>query len=91
MRGTICGFNPDEQAEIVERLDEIKEYVKNTHSLSQEQMVAPGTCQVRRERRASRSPAPVYGDTPDRRTDQGLGASRSRLTLAWLRLARLRN
>ena len=33
-------FTPDEQAEIVKHLDEIKEYVKNTHSLSQDQMVA---------------------------------------------------
>jgi hypothetical protein len=33
-------FTPDEQAEIVKHLDQIKEYVKNTHSLSQEQMVA---------------------------------------------------
>jgi hypothetical protein len=33
-------FTPDEQAAIVKHLDEIKEYVKNTHSLSQDQMVA---------------------------------------------------
>jgi hypothetical protein len=33
-------FTPDEQTEIVNHFEEIKEYVKNTHSLSQDQMVA---------------------------------------------------
>ncbi len=33
-------FTPDEQEEIVKHLDEIKEYVKSTHSLSHDQMVA---------------------------------------------------
>jgi hypothetical protein len=33
-------FTPNEQAEIIERLDELKEYVKNTHSLEQDQIVA---------------------------------------------------
>ena len=32
-------FTPDEQTEIVKHLDELKEYVKNTHSLSEDQMV----------------------------------------------------
>jgi hypothetical protein len=33
-------FTPDEQAEIIKHLDELKEYVKNTHSLAQDQIVA---------------------------------------------------
>jgi hypothetical protein len=33
-------FTPDEQAEIVKHLDELKEYMKETYSLSQDQMVA---------------------------------------------------
>ena len=33
-------FSPDEQAEIIKHLDELREYVKNTHSLAQDQVVA---------------------------------------------------
>jgi hypothetical protein len=33
-------FTPDEQAELIKHLDELKEYVKNTHSLAQDQIVA---------------------------------------------------
>ncbi len=49
-------FTPDEQAEIVNRLDEIKEYVKNTYSLSQDQMVAL--------EESSRNSQPPPGDSP---------------------------
>jgi hypothetical protein len=33
-------FTPDEQTEIIKHLDELKGYVKNTHSLAQDQIVA---------------------------------------------------
>jgi hypothetical protein len=33
-------FTPDEQAEVIKHLDELKEYVKNTHLLAQDQIVA---------------------------------------------------
>jgi hypothetical protein len=33
-------FTPDEQAEIIKHLDELKENVKNTHSLTQDEIVA---------------------------------------------------
>jgi hypothetical protein len=33
-------FTPDEQAEIIKHLDELKDYVKSTHSLAQDQIVA---------------------------------------------------